>query len=261
MTLLNYDRYCSEIVAQTDLVRSCIDGANLRLPVPSCPGWNVGQLLRHLGGAQRWAEATVRTRATGPLPDNHFRDLSAYTDDDPAVLGPWLVESAAQLADTLRGAGPDAQVWTPVPGGTTKFYARRFAHETVIHRADATLVIGAEFTLDEEVALDAIDEWMELGSLPMHFEVHPWMRELLGPGRTLHFHATDTEVAAEWLIDLTGDAIVWRRGHEKAAVAVRGPLTDLLLVIYKRRLARGDGIEIIGDVQLLDFWLERISFG
>jgi hypothetical protein len=47
--------------------------------------------------------------------------------------------------------------------------------------------------------------------------------------RTLHFHATDTapEAAAEWLIDLTGDAIVWRREHEKAAVAVRGPLTDL----------------------------------
>ena len=95
---------------------------------------------------------------------------------------------------------------------TTKFYARRFAHETVIHRADTTLAVGAEFTVNEEVAVDAIDEWMELGSLPMHFEVHPWVRELLGPGRTLHFHATDTapEAAAEWLIDLTGDAIVWR---------------------------------------------------
>ncbi len=61
------------------------------------------------------------------------------------------------------------------------------------------MAIGAEFTLDEEVALDALDEWMELGSLPMHFAVHPWMRELLGPGRTLHFHATDTapQAAAE----------------------------------------------------------------
>lgn len=89
------------------------------------------------------------------------------------------------------------------------------------------------------------------------------MRELLGPGRTLHFHATDTapETAAEWLIDLTGDVIVWRRAHEKAAVAVRGPPIDLLVVIYKRRQARGEGIEILGDAQLLDFWLERVSFG
>jgi len=147
------------------------------------------------------------------------------------VLGPWLIEAAARLADTLRGTGPDTKVWTPVPGATAEFCARRFAHETAVHRADATLAIGAEFRLGQDVALDAIDEWMELGSLPMHFEVHPWMRELLDPGRTLHFHATDMapQAAAEWLIDLTGGAIAWRRAHEKAAVAVRGPLTDLPL--------------------------------
>jgi uncharacterized protein (TIGR03083 family) len=263
MIRLSYDRYCGEIVAQTDLLRSRIEGADLTAPVPSCPGWNLGQLLRHLGGAHRWAETIVRTRATQPLPDDHFRDLSGYTDEDPAVLGPWLAEGAAQLADTLRGAGPDAEMWTAVPGETAMFWARRFAHETLIHRADATLALGAEFTVDEEVALDALDEWMELGSLPQMFEFHPEQRELLGPGRTLHFHATDTapEAAAEWLIDLTGDAIVWRRAHEKAAVAVRGPLTGLLLVVYRRGPARSEGIEVLGDSQLLNFWLERVSFG
>ena len=34
---------------------------------------------------------------------------------------------------------------------------------------------------------------MELGCLPFHFDVHPWMRELLGPGRTIGLHATDTQ--------------------------------------------------------------------
>jgi uncharacterized protein (TIGR03083 family) len=216
-----------------------------------------------LGGGQRWAEEMVRTRATQPLPDEYFRDLSAYADEDPAVVGPWLVDGAARLAETLRDAGPETKLWTPVPGESAAFYARRFAHETVVHRADATVALGAEFTVDQEVAIDGIDEWMELGSLPMHFEVHPWMRELLGPGRTLHFHATDTApgAAAEWVVDLTGEAIDWRRAHEKSAVAVRGPLTDLLLVIYRRRTAHADGIEILGDEQLLDFWLERVSFG
>ena len=51
------------------------------------------------------------------------------------------------------------------------------------------------------------------------------------------------------------------RAHEKAAVAVRGPLTGLLLIVYRRRPARGESIEIIGDEQLLDFWLERVNFG
>jgi len=260
---LSYERLCAEIVTQTGLLRSCIQGADLTLPVPSCPGWNVGQLLRHLGGGHRWVEETVRTRAQQPLADDHFRDLTAYTNEDPDVLGPWLDEGAARLADTLRAAGPDALVWTPVPGGSVAFFARRFAHETAIHRADATLALGAEFTLEEEVARDAVDEWMELGSLPMHFDIHPWMRELLGPGRTLHFHATDTapEASAEWVVDLTGEAITWRRTHEKATVAVRGPLTGLLLVLYRRRPARSEGIEVIGDVELLDFWLERVGFG
>lgn len=262
MTPLSYDRYCSEIVAQTELLTSAVEGADLTVAVPSCPGWNVGQLLRHLGGAQRWAEEIVRTRATGPTSDAHFRDLSGYADEDPAVVGPWLAEGAARLADTLRAAGPDTPLWTPVPGGTTAFYARRFTHETVMHRADAVLAVGAEFGVARDVAVDAVDEWMELGSLPMHFEVHPVMRELLGAGRTLHFHATDTapDDAAEWVVDLTGDAIVWRRAHEKAAVAVRGPLTDLLLLIYKRRPAHTEGVEILGDDKLLDFWLERVSF-
>jgi uncharacterized protein (TIGR03083 family) len=263
MTRLSYDRLCTEIVAQTDLVRSAIEGADLTVPVPSCPGWNAGQLLRHLGGAQRWTETIVRTRATQPPSDDHFRDLSPYTHEDPAVLDPWLAEGAAQLADALRDAGPDTEVWTPVPGETISFFARRMAHETVIHRADATLALGAEFSVDEEVAIDAVDEWMELGSLPVMFEYHPEMRQLLGPGRTLHFHATGTApgAGAEWLIDLTGDAIAWRRAHERAAVAVHGPLTGLLLVIYRRRSVAGEGIEVHGDRQLLDFWLERVGFG
>jgi uncharacterized protein (TIGR03083 family) len=182
--MTSFDRHCAEMVAQTSLLRSCIKGADLTVPVPSCPGWNVGQLLRHLGGAQRGAEEVVRTRATGPVPDSSYRDLSSYTYEDPDVVGPRLTSGAERLASTLRAAGPDAPVWTPVPAGTARFYARRFTHETAVHRADATLALGFSYTLDEEVAADAIDEWMELGSLPMHFEIHPWMRELLGPGRT-----------------------------------------------------------------------------
>ncbi|NUP44650.1 MAG: maleylpyruvate isomerase family mycothiol-dependent enzyme [Streptomyces sp.] len=263
MTVLSHDRLCAEIAAQTDLLRPLIKGADLTAPVPSCPGWNVGQLLRHLGGAQRWGAEIVRTRATGPLPDDHFRDLSPYAHEDPAVLGPWLSEGAGLLADTLRAAGPDVEVWTPVPGGTAAFFARRFTHETVVHRADATLALGAEFALAEDVALDALDEWMELGSLPMHFEIHTRMRELLGPDRTIHLHATDTapDAAAEWVVDLTGEVIAWRRAHEKAAVAVRAPLAELLLLVYRRRPAHGEGVEVLGDARLLDFWLDRVPFG
>jgi uncharacterized protein (TIGR03083 family) len=262
MAGLSYDRCCAEIVAQTELLASCIEGADLTVPVPSCPGWNAGQLLRHLGGGQRWAEMTVRSRATEPLPDDHFRDLSAYTDEDSVALRPWLVEGAEQLAGTLRDAGPDLPIWTPVPGGTAAFYARRFAHETLVHRADAALAVGAEFTAAPEVAIDAIDEWMELGALPVQFEIYPHKRELRGPGRTLQLSATDVaEETASWVVDLTGDAITWRRARERTSVTVRAPLTDLLLLVYRRRPPHGEGVEVLGDCGLLDFWLERVAFG
>ena len=122
-----------------------------------------------------------------------LRDLSGYADEDPTVLAASLTEGADRLAAALRSAGPDAQMWCPVDGGGAVFYARRFTHETAIHRADAALALGTDFVIDADVAVDGIDEWLELGSLPFHFEVHPWMRELLGPGRTIGLHATDSD--------------------------------------------------------------------
>ena len=261
---LSFDRYCTEIVEQAKLLSTAIDNEDMTVDVPSCPDWNVGQLIRHLGGAQRWAAEMVRTHATEPLPDGHFRDVSAYFDEDSAVLAPWLLDSATTLAAALRAAGLDAPVTTgPIPDGVAAFYARRFTHETAIHRADAMLALDKTYPLERAVAVDCLDEWMELGSLPMHFELHPWTRELVGPGRTLHFHATDTEPddAAEWVVDLTGDALAWRRAHEKSAVAVRGPVVELLLVVYRRRSPRDGTVEVLGDEDLLNFWLERVSFG
>jgi uncharacterized protein (TIGR03083 family) len=263
MTQLSYDRYCDEIISQTALLRSIVEDADLTAPVPSCPGWTTGRLLRHVGDVQRWAGATVGSRATRPPRIEHSHDLPAGSQDDPAVLGLWLADGAEALAGALREAGPGAPVWTPAPGGTADYYARRFTHETAIHRADAALATGVHYDVDADLALDAIDEWMELGSLPADFNIGPRLHTLLGPGRTVHWHATDTppQAAAEWLVDLTGSTVAWRRAHEKAAVAVRGPLTGLLLVIYQRRPPRGGGIEVLGDAALLDFWLERVSFG
>jgi len=252
---LGFDRHCAEIVTQTSLLIEHLDGANLAVPVPTCPGWNVSQLARHVDGGQRWARDIVATRACEPPSDVALRDLSGATDDDREAVAASLTQAATALAATLGEAGAEAQMWCPVAGGGAAFYARRFAYETALHRADAALALGISYTLDKDVAADALDEWMELGSLPFHFEVHPWMRELLAPGRTIGLHATDTD--AHWLLDLTGDVIAWRRADEPAAAEIRGPVTDLLLTIYRRLPVGG----VTGDATLVDFWLERVAFG
>jgi uncharacterized protein (TIGR03083 family) len=255
--VVDFDRHCAEIVMQTSLLVGHLDGADLTVPVPSCPGWNVSQLVRHVDGGQRWAREIVATRASAPPSDVALRDLSPATDDHSEILAASLAEAAATLAATLVDVGPDGQMWCPVDDGGPAFYARRFAHETAMHRADAALALGVEYRLEPDVAVDAVDEWMELGCLPFHFEVHPWMRELLAPGRTIGLHATDTD--AHWLLDFTGDVIAWRRADESAAAEIQGPVTDLLLTLYRRRPV--SGLDVAGDAKLVDFWLERVAFG
>ncbi|TCC38833.1 maleylpyruvate isomerase family mycothiol-dependent enzyme [Kribbella speibonae] len=257
---MEFERHCDLIVEQAELLAGHLtEGTDLGTAVPSCPGWNVGQLVRHVGGAHR--EATVVARTGETPPDDEFREPTRWYADpsDRTVtavreLAGWIVDGARELAEALRTAGPDVPIHMPIDEPTTRFTARRMAHETVMHRADAALALGAAYELDPEVATDGIDEWMELGALPLHFEVHPWMRELLAPGRTLRFAAPEQS----WVVDLTGDAIRWRHSVEPTAVTVRGPLTDLLLHLYKRR---DNSIEVEGDRDLLDYYRERVSFG
>ena len=256
---MDFDRYCTEILAQTALLTDYLGVADLGRPVPTCPGWNAAQLLRHVDGGLRWAAEIVATRAAAPPPDVALRDLSAFTEGDPTLLATSLTEAAEQLAGILTAAGPEAQMWCPVEGGGSAFYARRFTHETAIHWADAAAALGMHYLLDSDVAVDGVDEWLELGCLPFHFDVHPWMRELLGPARTIGLHATDTGNA--WLLDFTGDVIAWRRSDEPTAAGMRGPVTDLLLTTYRRIPVDSRRVEVTGDGELLDFWLERVSFG
>lgn len=253
----DFDRHCSEIEAQVDLFADHLDGADVTVEVPSCPGWDVSQLARHVDGGLRWAREIVADRLSTPPPDTALRDLSGATGDDPDALAAALRSAGADLATTLREAGPGAQMWCPVTGGGSVFYARRFTHETAMHRADAALALGADFVVANFVAVDGVEEWLELGCAPFHFDVHPWMHELLGPGRTVGLHATDT--GDHWVMDFTGDAIAWRRGDEPTAAGLRAPVTDLLLVLYRRKPLSLSRIE--GDAAFLDFWMERVAFG
>ncbi|UQI43902.1 maleylpyruvate isomerase family mycothiol-dependent enzyme [Streptomyces sp. HU2014] len=267
MTHLSYDRYCSEVVTQTTLLREAIRGADLTATVPTCPEWTLAQLLLHVGQAHRYAEGLVRTRTTSFTPT----DIGAAPtpgpgdpalDADAAAFGAWLAEGAETLVETLRASGPDTGVWTFGPRQNADFWARRMTHETVIHRADAEATTGVEFTVAPEIAADCLDEWLQIVSSPMAMEYNPAYKELLGPGRTLHLHATDTapELEAEWFVDYSGERIEWRRAHEKAAVVVRGPLTDVLSVFYRRQSPADGRVEVLGDRELLEFWLERARF-
>jgi uncharacterized protein (TIGR03083 family) len=261
MTLLGHDRYCDEVVTQTDLLRDLLKGSDLSVTVPTCPDWTLAELVRHIGGNLRSVETAVRTGTAVVAPDKQVPDVAGPAGDDPWALFAWLAEGAARFADTLREAGPAAGAQFGPFQRSTAFWARRAAHDLVVHRADAAGTVGADYTVAPEVAVDAIDELLELISDPQVAGSSPRLAELRGPGGSIHLHGTDTEagLAAEWLIELGTDGFTWRHGHEKATVALRGPLADVLRVFYRRLPADSERVEVLGEAALLDFWLERVA--
>ncbi|MGJ5753045.1 uncharacterized protein (TIGR03083 family) [Streptomyces puniciscabiei] len=264
MTLLAHDRYCDEIAHQLGRFRSLVtSGADLSATVPTCPEWTLERLVRHTGGALRWVATQVRLRAQDMVPREQvpLGDGPEAEGDAPA-LDAWLAETGELVVGALREAGPEAKVWSWTGAATSGFWTRRMTHEITIHRADAARTVGAPYEVAPEIAADTLDEWLEIVEWAQRSGVKGEAKELRGPGRSIHLHATDADPSlnAEWLIELGEDGVTWRRGHEKATVALRGPLTSVLLAFYRRLPLDTPGLDVLGERELLEFWLERTGF-
>ncbi|MFK0070212.1 maleylpyruvate isomerase family mycothiol-dependent enzyme [Streptomyces sp. NPDC091046] len=266
MTLLEHDRYCDEIVHQVSRMRAVVtSGVDLSATVPTCPDWTLEDLVRHVGRALRWTGLIVATRAEEDVPVDRAPGAEGpAASGDAAALDAWLAESGEVVVGALREAGPDARAWSWAGIDTAGFWARRMTHELVVHGADAALAAGRPVrTVAPEVAADAIDEWLDIVRFVQRVMPGAAANELRAPGSSLHLHATDTpaELNAEWLVELPDEGITWRRGHEKATVALRGPLTDVLLAFYGRLPLDTPGLGVLGDRKLLELWLEKATFG
>lgn len=264
---LAHARYCDEILEQTRLLRQTLTGADLTAKVPTCPEWSLRDLAVHVGGSHRWADEIIRTRATEEPPEEGVPGFGGPDEETPEALDAWLAEGAELLAGALREAGADAPVWSWAARQEAGFWARRMTHETVIHRADACAAVpAAAYEVAPQVAADCIEEWLDILTDPVNAD-DPELGELRKrAGDTLHLHATDGPDAlagtdAEWLIELTDAGPAWRRTHDKATVAVRGPLTDIMRVFHRRLPAEAPHVEVLGDAGLLRLWLEVTSWG
>jgi uncharacterized protein (TIGR03083 family) len=236
-----------------------VAGADLSATVPTTPDWTLSQLLRHVGGNLRSLEQAVRTGTAVTEPERQVPGHGGPPGDDPAAIDAWLAEAAARCAQTLGGAGPDAEAQIWQIRWPTAAWTRRAAHDLVVHRADAAGAVGAGYTVAGDLAADAVDEFLDLLSNPQVAAAAPDPGGP-GPGGTVHLHATDAGpgLDAEWLVELGSSGFTWRLAHEKATVAVRAPLADLLRVVTRRLPPDSQGVEVLGDRQVLDAWLERL---
>ncbi|SDH25612.1 TIGR03083 family protein [Lentzea fradiae] len=243
--------YPACVVSQTALLVPALDRADLSVQVPATPDWTLNQLLRHLGHAHRWVAEMIERRV--PKTDRSFskaHSVSGYANETAAELGPWLLEGATLLSDALSSVDPDAPIALMLGLPGPRFWSRRMAHETVVHRYDALDALGLPFSVSDEIARDTVAEWMET-LLPFIFTIRPETAELRGAG-ALYF---ETPVCS-WTVDLSGP--VASEGEREWDVAVRGSVTDLVLALYQRRGV--EGLEVTGDVGLAEKFLASVRF-
>ena len=226
-----------------ELLAEAAEAAGLDAAVPHCPDWRVRELVQHTGGIHRWAATHVAEARAEPMPEDEEKRVMAPPEDGE-LLG-WFRSGCAELAATLEKAPPDLSCCTFLPAPTPlQFWARRQAHETAIHRADAQGAAGAVTPFPPEHARDGVDE-MLLG-----FASRRKGRLRADPPRSFALHAADLGV--DWLVRVEPDRIEVSHEPGEADWSVSGPASDLYLLLWNRRGTQG--LETRGDPALLELW-------
>jgi uncharacterized protein (TIGR03083 family) len=253
------DRYFREIRASAAVLADIASTCDADLPVPTCPDWDLSQLATHVGRVHRWAAEIVRTRAAERIAFSSAPD-GTYPAA-PADRAAWLTAGADRVIAAITAAD-DEPVWAFSRLAPASFWARRQAHETLMHRVDAELAAGREVVLDARLAADGIDEW--LGSV-----TDPGYRQrgdgtlALPAGASLHLAATDGpagEAAAQWVIRSGDGGLRLDRGPGSADVSVSGPAGPLLLALVRRAPADDAALAVTGDRALFSSWLTGTPF-
>jgi uncharacterized protein (TIGR03083 family) len=245
---MEISQYLDHLTRESTALADAAAAAGPAAAVPACPGWTVTDLLRHCASGDTWARLIVETGSREGVP-------TELPDDAPtgAALVDDFREGAAALVRTLAATDPTRSVWTFTPSDrTARFWIRRRAQETTVHRVDAESAAGPVGPIDPAFASDGIDEYLTVF-------VPRFGKGLAELGGSIHLHCTDVE--GEWLLvpEAGGDGgggVVVTREHAKGDVAARGRAEDLLLHLWGRRPA--DALEVFGDAALLARFVDAV---
>jgi len=238
------EQYLHHLAVNGDQLSEIAATADLSTEVPSCPGWDLEQLLTHCAGV--WTLVADSIRAGERTAAN-----SAAVAPRSPILSDWHAAAVTDLHRLLADLGSDAEVWTFTPRiSTASFWMRRMANESAMHLWDAQGALGDPTPIDAEMAVDGIDEFLE------HYIGDRRPDIFAGNGETLHLHSTDAH--GEWVITRTAEGIEVEHAHAKGDVAARGPASDLLLMVWGRKLP--EDLEVFGEMSLLTEWQEKVRF-
>jgi uncharacterized protein (TIGR03083 family) len=222
---------------EQDGVRLAAAASDLDATVPPCPQWTVRDLVVHTGGVHRWATSIVRDRLDhDPAPTED--ELAKPGGRDPIE---WFRDGHADLVRTLRDAEPALQCYSFLPAPSPlAFWARRQAHETAIHRADAESAGGPITPYHDAFALDGIDEMLT------GFAVRRRRTAAEAP----HTMAIRTDGHDGWLVTFAPDGIKAVPGADDAECTVSGTASAVYLWLWNRPAT----VRVSGEQTIADLW-------
>lgn len=247
-TILDLERHVDVIAASGTMLGDAARKAGLDTAVPTCPNWDVRDLVAHQGMVHRWAAAHLRGE------EDHDTEASMREAGSSGDLLAWYSAGLAALLAAVRSAPDDleALVFLRDAPPPRRFWARRQAHETTIHGVDA-LAAGLgrfpradEVPLDATVAADGIDELL-CGFLPrgkgkLHFDTPT----------TLQVSTADT--GHSWTMHIDDGSNIVTVGTDGEADAV---MSGTARQVYLGLWNRGEEITVRGRDDVLTRWREQ----
>lgn len=135
---MEFTRFLDCLAADYDRMRTVV-GTDADAAVPTCPGWTVADLTRHVGEVYLHKTAAMREGVEPePWPPKEFAE-----EEPAALLDRGYTALRAEFA--TRAPGDAAAGWYG-PDQSVGFWIRRMAQETVVHRIDAELATGRPVT-------------------------------------------------------------------------------------------------------------------
>jgi uncharacterized protein (TIGR03083 family) len=212
---------------------------DLVAPVPTCPGWRVEDLVRHL--ANGYLNVVVRRlRMPEDVPRQNLSGEDALAAVDRGY---------ASMRALFAARDPGEQVGR-TPAETVFFWIRRMTHETAIHRIDVEVALGETVVpIPPDVAVDGIDELL---ADFLAYETREFTDEHKAnlsdwAGRPVLVSAgTDG-----WRVTLRPDGadVTTAEPEGDAAAAIRGHPSDLLAWLYNREV--GEEVAVTGEAAMV----------
>ncbi|MGH3290358.1 MAG: maleylpyruvate isomerase family mycothiol-dependent enzyme [Trebonia sp.] len=242
--------HAAALTGQNRMLGELLRDADWSVPAPTCPGWTLLQLLRHVGRGDRWAAQIITDRADTSLDPRLVSDGKPPAEVPGAIR--WLSRGPQILLTAVEAAGPGTEVSTFAGPKAAAWWTRRRLHEATVHRADAAIALGAPYELPAELAADGISEWLERLADEQALGREP----SLPAGASLTLRATDEALTENtWTVLGRPQGVHWHGQPANADLALAGPATDLLLALVRRRPVEDTGISMQGDTALWRPWL------